>query len=196
MSIVDKVIAAVIPPESEEERMSARAKARAMAEAGNWLAMALDHHLQIEAAFAETKAATSAGSRMAAQKKLALVLTGHSLAEEAVIYPAMALDDQKAHAEKAYFEQSNAKIQLAALDHLDPMSQDYLDKLEHLRGAVAHHVYEEEGTWFPKLQEEAQPGAMAQLNAKYAEEFARYCGNGAAESGMARQAPSVVHTLA
>lgn len=26
-----------------------------------------------------------------------------------------------------------------------PLSQDYLDKLEHIRGAVAHHVYEEEG---------------------------------------------------
>ena len=43
------------------------------------------------------------------------------------------------------------------------MSQDYLDKLEHIRGAVAHHVYEEEGTWFLELKEKASPGDQNQI---------------------------------
>lgn len=50
MSIVDKVIAAVTPPESEEERSEARAKARALATPGSWLSQVLDHHLQVETA--------------------------------------------------------------------------------------------------------------------------------------------------
>jgi hypothetical protein len=57
MSIIDKVVAAVTPPESEESRSKARAKARASAGKGDWLAMVLDHHEQVEAAFAAVKSA-------------------------------------------------------------------------------------------------------------------------------------------
>jgi hypothetical protein len=47
MSILDKVVAAVTPPESEDARKEARAKARGAARPGDWLSMVLDHHLQI-----------------------------------------------------------------------------------------------------------------------------------------------------
>jgi hypothetical protein len=50
MSIIDKVVAAVTPPESEDTRLKARAKARASAGKDDWLGMVLDHHEQIEAA--------------------------------------------------------------------------------------------------------------------------------------------------
>jgi hypothetical protein len=177
MSVVDKVIAAVTPPESDEARAEARQKARAAAQPGSWLEMALDHHLQIEAAFARVASAASSTERRMAQKELAILLTGHSNAEESVIYPALALNGEKAHAEMAYVEQSAAKIQMAALDDLDPMSQDYLDKLEHIRGAVAHHVYEEEGTRFLELVDKSNADLQARLTARYAEEYARYCGS-------------------
>jgi hypothetical protein len=176
MSLIDKVVAAVTPPESEQARRDARSKARSIAPAGGWLSMVLEHHLAIESAFLEVRGATTAHARIAAQKMLAAVLTGHSLAEEAVIYPAMALADQKAHSEKAYVEQSAAKVQMAALEEIDPMSQDYLDKLEHIRGAVTHHVYEEEGTWFSDLQAQIAPATEERLTLRYREEFQRYCG--------------------
>jgi len=32
------------------------------------------------------------------------------------------------------------------------MSQEFLDKLKHIEGAVAHHVYEEESNWFLDLK--------------------------------------------
>lgn len=184
MSILDKVIAAVTPPESDEARSEARANARAAAIPGSWLGLVLDHHLEIESAFAEVAAAGSAASRRAAQKKLAVVLTGHSIAEESVVYPALALNGEKAHAEMAYVEQSAAKMQMAALDDLDPMSQDYLDKLEHIRGAVAHHVYEEEGTWFLELTEKAPPDVQSKLASRYQEEFSRYTGTMASPSAF------------
>ncbi len=177
MSIIDKVVAAVTPPESDAARSEARDKARAAAVTGGWLAMVLDHHLAIEAAFAEVKSATTATARLTAQKTLALLLTGHSLAEEAVIYPAMALNDEKAKAEMSYVEQSAAKVQMSALEDLDPMSQDYLDKLEHIRGAVAHHVYEEEGSRFLELQQKANAALQTKLTHRYQEEFNRYCGD-------------------
>ena len=176
MTILDKVIAAVTPLESEEERQSARTRARATAVNAPWLVRVLEHHQQIEAAFAAVRDAGDASGRRHAQKWLGTLLTGHSIAEEAVIYPAMALGDQKGHATAAYTEQSGAKINLAGLETLDPMSQDYLDKLEHVRGAVAHHVYEEESKWFSELAQSGGEALQARLSARYSEEFDRYMG--------------------
>jgi hypothetical protein len=41
------------------------------------------------------RAATDAQSRTAAHERLALILTGHSIAEEAVVQPALARADEK-----------------------------------------------------------------------------------------------------
>jgi hypothetical protein len=174
MSILDKVVAAVTPPESDEQRAEARAKARNAATDGDWLSLVLDHHRQIEAAFAAVKTATNVASRVVAHKRLALLLTGHSIAEEAVIYPALVKAHEEAHSTKAYTEQSAAKVQMALLENLEPMSQEYLDKLEHIRGAVAHHVYEEEGNWFVDLKKTLPPADQTKITFRYQEEFSRY----------------------
>jgi hemerythrin superfamily protein len=176
MSVFDKVIAAVTPPESDEERAEARAKARAAATPGDWLSLILDHHLQVEAAFAAVESAGDASSRRAAQKQLGIILTGHSIAEESVIYPALVQVGEKSSAGTAYTEQQAAKIQMAELEKLDPMSADYHDKLGHIKGAVQHHVYEEEGTWFPELKDKAAAADQVVLTQRYQEEFERYVG--------------------
>jgi hypothetical protein len=174
MSILDKVVAAVTPPESDEQRAEARARARAAAMDGDWLSLVLDHHQQIESAFAAVKAATDAKGRVDAQRRLALLLTGHSIAEEAVIYPAMVKANEQAHSTKAYSEQSAAKVQMGLLEDLDPMSREYSEKLEHIRGAVAHHVYEEEGSWFVDLKTKLPPADQTKMTFRYQEEFSRY----------------------
>lgn len=176
MSLIDKVVAAVTPPESDRARHKAREQALRTAEPGSWFAMVLEHHQQIEAAFDAVEQAPTSERRRAAQKWLALLLTGHSIAEEVTLYPALASHNEKARAELAYQEQSAAKGETAALEELDPMSDDYRDKLAHIRGAVAHHMYEEEDTWFPKLQEKASPLAMSRLTRRYDEEYSRYMG--------------------
>ena len=177
MSILDKVIAAVVPEPTPEKRAEVRAKARALSAGSGWLAQVLDHHEQIDAAFEAVRTASSPTSRRAAQKWLGTLLTGHSNAEEAVLYPAMALGDHKAHSAEAYTEQSGAKVQTAGLDDLEPMSQDYLDKLEHLRAAVAMHVYREESDWFPELRKSGEAVAQSKLSRRYKEEFERYMGS-------------------
>src|ERR1700761_6559275 len=153
MSIVDKLVAAVTPPETEEARKDARAKAHSLASPGDWLSMVLEHHERIEAAFGSVRAAGSANAQIAAQKKLAVILTGHANAEESVIYPALAAAGEKGHATMAYTEQAAAKVQMGLLERLTPMTEDYLEKLEHIRGAVAHHMYEEESGWFVDLKQ-------------------------------------------
>ncbi len=176
MSILDKVVSAVTPTESDDARIQARAKAKAAASAGDWLYLVLDHHQKIEHAFAAVKAASSAAARVSAQKDLAVILTGHSNAEESVLYPALARADEKSHATKAYAEQAAAKMEMGLLEALPPMSQEYLDKLEHIRGAVAHHVYEEESTWFIELKQKLTTAEQTKLSQRYSEEFDRYVG--------------------
>jgi hemerythrin superfamily protein len=176
MSIIDKVVSAVTPIESDDARREARAKAKRAAQPGDWLSMVVDHHEQIEAAFAAVKSASTAATRTAAQKRLGILLTGHSNAEESVIYPGLTKIDEKGHATSAYTEQAAAKTQMALLEGLAPMTQEYLDKLEHIRGAVAHHVYEEENSWFPELKEKAPAADQVKLTERYHEEFSRYVG--------------------
>jgi hemerythrin superfamily protein len=177
MSIIDKVVAAVSPLESDEARAKARAKARSSAAKGDWLSMVLDHHEQIEAAFMAVKGATNPAARIKTLKKLATLLTGHSIAEEAALYPALAKVDEKGHAVKAYTEQSAAKLQLGLLEDLPPMSQDFADKLAHIEGTVTHHVYEEEGNWFLDLKSKTPAADQTKLTLRYQEHFARYMGD-------------------
>jgi hemerythrin superfamily protein len=179
MSILDKVVSAVTPLESEEQRNDARSRARAAARPGDWLSLVLEHHVWIENAFAAVEAALDVAERVAAQKELALILTGHSNAEESVLYPALAHADEKGHATTAYSEQAAAKMEMSELDALAPMSQEYLDKLRDIRAAVAHHVYEEEGKWFLELKNTLPESDQAPLTQRYLEEFDRYVGEDA-----------------
>lgn len=174
MSIVDKVLGAVTPPESDEKRAEATAKARAAATPGDWLTAALDHHDQIRAGFDECRAARGGPARVEAMRRLALVLTGHSLAEEVVLYPALAKAHEKAHASLAYTEQTTAKMQLAELERIPPEDDAWADKLEHIRGAVLHHIFEEEGVWFLELKDKYDDQGF--LDRRFVEEYERYAG--------------------
>lgn len=175
MSLLDKVVAAVTPLESEQARLEARAKARAAAGPDDWLALILDHHVRIEEAFGTVKLADTLAGRRSALRSLAVILTGHANAEESVIYPALVRAGHKSHALAGYSEQAGAKANMGELELFDPMSQDFLDKLEHIRGAVVHHMYEEENDRFPDLK--ALPARdQEHLTERFREEFERYIG--------------------
>ncbi len=179
MSVIDKIVAAVAPPETDEERREARDRARNAAANAPWLQSILDHHMKIEQAFVDAKTASDAGSRRTALKTLGTLLTGHSIAEEAAIYPAIAGHGEKASATKAYTEQQAAKLEMGLLEDIDPNSEDWRDKLEHIEAAVQHHVYEEEGTWYPELARNASPAENAKISERYNEHYGRYVGAGA-----------------
>ena len=191
MSLLDKVIGAVTPPESAQARQRAREDARALATPGSWFAMVLDHHVAIESCIAEIRGAPDASSRRLAQKQLAIVLTGHSVAEENVLYPALSEAGEKAHMTAGYTEQSAVKVQMAMLEELEPGSQDYLDKLEHIDGALRHHMYEEEGTWFPAVWNQASDSQRSRLDVRFREEYDRYVGRDVGPIGVHQQAPSL-----
>lgn len=152
MSIIDKALGAVTPPEDEKARAKATAEARQLATPGDWLSLALDHHDEIRTGFEACRQAKPGPARVRAMQALGLVLNGHSLAEEVVLYPAFSKAGHKAATALAYTEQTTAKMQMAELERIDPTTTDWRDKLEHIRGAVLHHIFEEERVWFPALK--------------------------------------------
>ncbi|GAA0541355.1 hypothetical protein FHS83_000128 [Rhizomicrobium palustre] len=177
MLIVDKFIAAVTPMESEKDRADARAKAFAAAEPGDWLSLVLNHHLELEDALAAIEELSTPGERRDAFKEFSIFLVGHAIAEEGVIYPALAAHSEAGHANMAYSEQAAVKIEMAVLEQLDPLSEEFEDKLEAVKGALLHHMYEEESDWFLALKKNATPADQELMTNRYAEEFDRYTGD-------------------
>ncbi len=189
MSILDKALEAITPPESEEKRAEATRKARERAGEGDWLTLALEHHDLIREALEVCCQADEAEDRAAAMKRLALVLNGHSQAEEVVLYPAMAEAGAKGAAAHAYSEQATAKMQMAELERTSPALPEWLDKLQHIRAAVLHHMYEEEDNWFIRLKQDYPDQPF--LTRRYQEEFKRYTGGlGAVKGNLLREAES------
>lgn len=175
MTILDKIIAAVTPTPSEPARAEARSEARRIAQSGDWLSLILDHHERIEAAFATVKSADAGAEALQA---LGALLNGHAMAEEAVVYPAMAAATGLLGADAAYAEQIGVKMQMAALEKLEPGSPAFREKLAQLEGAVIHHVFEEESQWLPDLARKASMADQARVTARYREEFERYMKGG------------------
>lgn len=152
MSIIDKALRRAYPAGSEAARVEATLKARTASDGSDWLGLALDHDDRIRAAFEACRSATSAADRTKTFRELAHVLTGHAYAEEIVLYPAMAKSGEKGHSSLAFGEQTVAKMQMAELERIDPSTEAWADKLGHIRGAVLHHISEEEKVWFPALR--------------------------------------------
>jgi len=175
MSFLDKLMSKVMPPESEQDRAEARAKAERLSHGHGWLAMVLDHHRQIEDAIERARSGLDSAARRQAFKELATVLNGHAQAEETVLYPALVEHNEKAHAGMSFEEHSMTKVQMHELEHLDPMSKEWADKLDHIRGALQHHMYMEEGERFVDLAEKAGTETDL-LTQRFAEEFERYAG--------------------
>ncbi len=186
MSGLDKIIAAITPGDADAKGAQARERARAAASPGDWLSQVLDHHLRIERAFFDVRAAGDAPGRGTARKTLATILTAHAVAEEAVLYPALARVGHKSQASAAYAEQSEAKIGAADLERLDPLDANFLDQLGRLEEAVRAHLQGEERSWLPELRKLADPADHDGLSRRYGEEFSRYM-NGAEAAPIGRR---------
>jgi len=65
------------------------------------------------------------------------------------------------------------ETKLADLEHQDPAAQAFLDALDQIRGAVAHHMYEEENGRLLDIKQ--LPAAeQLELTRRYQQEFDRY----------------------
>ena len=149
------------------------AVAQTEAAGGDWMAMVKTHHAMIAKSFDDLLAGTPT---MAALKKLAYQLTAHSVAEENVLYPALASNGMMSESDKLYLDQAHAKVGNAEIDMSAMKGADkaaLTDKIRTLQAAVLKHAKEdEEADLFPKLKDKLDAKQNAMLTAQYKQQFA------------------------
>lgn len=72
-------------------------------------------------------------------------------------------------------------MQMAELERISPEDDALADKLEHIRGAVLHHMFEEESVWFLELKEKYDDQGF--LDRRFVEEYERYASGGTGLTG-------------
>lgn len=173
MSFLDRIAAALAPAATDEQRAEAREQLSRLADREDFARDILDQHRQIEALFARARAESGAQAQ-ATIYELAVLLNGHSMAEEAVVYPLVSKHSSKAHAGMAYEEHAMTKVQLAALQRLEPRSEEWVEKLDHIESAVQQHVYQEESSWLPDIIRNAPIDERERLSMEYRDYYARF----------------------
>jgi hemerythrin superfamily protein len=140
----------------------------------DWLGLVKAHHQMLEQAFDELIAGgDDLAQRPTLYKRLAYLLTAHSVAEENVIYPALAMHGLQSESDRLYLDQAHAKVVNAMLDMADEKFGDsWLHKAEELRSAVlAHAKQDEEGDLYPRLVAAIDLPTATKLTVAYRREF-------------------------
>lgn len=172
MSFLDRIAAALAPAATDEQRMEARRELEQLARGEPFAEDILAHHRAIEALFAQARNSDGAAAE-ATVRELAVLLNAHAMAEEAVIYPEVSDHSGKAHAGMAYEEHAMTKVQLAALQQLQPGTKEWHEKLDHIESAVQQHVYQEESSWLPDVIRHAPVAERQRMSADFSEYFGR-----------------------
>lgn len=173
MSFLDRIASALAPAATDEQRRKTRADFEELSVGEPFAEDILAQHRRIEALFAEAREANGPGAE-APIDELAMLLTAHSMAEEAVIYPGISENSSKAHAGMAYEEHAMTKVQLAALQKLTPGTQEWREKLDHIESAVQQHVHQEEGSWLPDVIRHAPLEERQRMSADFRDYFERF----------------------
>jgi hemerythrin superfamily protein len=143
---------------------------------GNWLEEIKAQHREIARLFQAAMSAPDAPGRRREVKRLATLLTGHSIAEEVAIYPGVYVDGDEVGALELYKEQQMAKILLARID--DALATGHADEatrlLGQLQSAVQAHVAEEEQQKFPALVSKASAQMNDKMTTDFRATFTRY----------------------
>ncbi|WP_436700555.1 hemerythrin domain-containing protein [Nocardioides sp. BYT-33-1] len=121
----------------------------------------LHDHRELERLFDELL--TNPERRATLTPVMTTLLTAHSRAEEAEVYPAAreaGAQDDVEHSQKEHLEADQLARRVAATDPDDPA---FADALRELVDAVKHHVEEEETTVLPGIRERIDEARRAEL---------------------------------
>ncbi len=111
-------------------------------------------HQKVKGLFQEMRKDSDRGRQKELFDKIDTELEIHTHIEETVFYPAVDEHEEfKDMIAEALEEHQEAKLLLDELEELGADDHDFGSKLQQLMEAVEHHVEEEEGEMFPKIQE-------------------------------------------
>jgi hemerythrin-like domain-containing protein len=127
----------------------------------------MQDHREVERLFDELK--NNPEKRPNLLPVLTTLLTAHSRAEEAEVYPVAAAEagekDEVSHSQQEHIE---ADQLLAKLAKTDPSSADFDKALQNLIDAVSHHVEEEETKVLPGMRANLSDQRRAELGDAFA----------------------------
>ena len=111
-------------------------------------------HQKVKGLFQEIRKDSDRGRQKELFDKIDTELEIHTHIEETVFYPAVDEHEEfKDMIAEALEEHQEVKSLLDELEELGADDHDFGSKLQQLMEAVEHHVEEEEGEMFPKIQE-------------------------------------------
>jgi len=144
---------------------------------GSWLDMVKAQHGTIAKTLDQLVGAKGDAPPREIVERLVHQLTAHSVAEENVLYPALAMNGMSDPSDQLYDEHADAKVMLSAL-HMASMKdgkplQDWQGTAKKLQAAILKHAKEhEEAGSFPKLQQKLDARQNQLLTTSYKKQFA------------------------
>jgi hemerythrin HHE cation binding domain-containing protein len=101
-------------------------------------------HRKVEDLFAEFEAAKGATKKHALVEKICAELSGHTVIEEEIFYPACRGKVEDGLLNEGYVEHDGSKVLIAELIASAPNEEFYDAKVKVLSEQIEHHVHEEE----------------------------------------------------
>lgn len=113
-----------------------------------------DDHEKVKSLFQEFEEAEDSKTKQRICEETLLELKVHAQLEEEVFYPAVRGEiDEEEIMDEAVEEHHVAKLLIAELEDMDPDDDQFEAKFTVLGEVIDHHVQEEEGEMFPKVEE-------------------------------------------
>lgn len=128
-------------------------------------------HEKAERLFADIEGTTSVAERQSLCAQLDFELTRHTNIEERILYPFIRqnVSDGQRMIDEAVKEHDEARALLERLATADASTDMFMSTLRELKGAVQHHVQDEESEVFPTFEAQASADAMARLRTQLEE---------------------------
>jgi iron-sulfur cluster repair protein YtfE (RIC family) len=109
-------------------------------------------HAEVKEAFEQYENAQAINQKLQLFQKIADALAAHATIEERIFYPAVYVGELKDQLQEAVEEHLAAKRVIADLLEMSPENEQFDAKMKVLKEEIEHHVEEEEGELFPKVE--------------------------------------------
>ena len=131
----------------------------------NAIKMLKQQHREVEKLFKQLEAAKSAGPRTKTFNEIADALAIHATIEERHFYPGVKERETEDILLESVEEHLEIKRVIADLLEMDADEAEFMAKVKVLQEDVEHHVEEEEGELFPKVEKLFDDEALETLGA-------------------------------
>jgi len=134
-------------------------------------------HAEVKGLFEAYEKANAGDEKQDLFEKIADALAAHCTIEEKIFYPSVYVGDLKDQLEEAVEEHLGAKRLIADLLAMEPEDEQFDAKMVVLQEAIEHHVEEEEGELFPKVESQFSSQELAAMGDEMKTMFEELCQN-------------------